>query len=807
MEKVFRKRINVFIAGPQTSAQGVERNFTPEDLQQVVESYDPSVHEAPLVIGHAGDHDGAPSYGWIKGFDRQGDKLYADVEFTDAAKDLVKQKHYKKVSISFYSPESPINPHKGRWSARHLALLGASPPAVKGLEPFSFSEGVFDFAISMSSEELFDKDLGPTLLVEKNPLELLKERLNEIKGDIKESLEDLKQSQEEQTESEVTDEETNTQADESAPENPNQQFSEMKKKMGREGAEVSESAQELEDAKTMKPDDQFEEGTSRKKAKGAHNQEVQVVQEVFEESEDSDYSEIDATIDELLNELDELDSSEEDFKEGVSHKKASGGKVSFGKHSEEEEDVAGRGETGKSSNDSYSNRQKVGKGENDGREDTSSDGGQQDKQRSKTSSNSEQETSRTKLAKARGGGDEESRWADQPEAKARVTDANQFGAGDEGLSVSAGVSDGNDPFGRDGGPTSIPTQYEEEPSDEEIAVPLESTKGNKKVRVLHQSSGDSRAATKGGAIADHAEGEADGLTSKPKKAGVSDGTDPLGRSGGPTEFPDRSEEEPDDLEMAVDLEDATESDAVRIIRQKSGDQPSVNHSERAKDPMSRTGKGSTYAKKSPEFEDEEEEDDDDMDELEDMDDFAELLAELDKLEELDELEGDDSDFSEETSDFCGMGSMGQAKSMSFPVEMYEELKALKQENDRLKREYEEHRINTRKAKIAEFIDSLYTEGKLTDGIIPQRELQNYCEGLEFGTLEFSEGETPTSKLFSMLNKLPNLVYFGEVVSNSPYNEPEEEEMDPHSRAIRMVESGEASDYVEAIKKCIPWGSN
>ena len=167
----FTKRIHVFKAGDQTSAQGVQRNFSEKDLQQVVDTYDPAVHTAPLVIGHSGDNDSVPAFGWIKGFQKQGANLYADVEFSPTARDLVKDGHYRKVSISFYSPDSAINPSKGKWSARHLALLGASPPAVKGLEPFSFSEaeGVYDFAVALAPSDIFDDELGPTLIVEKSP--------------------------------------------------------------------------------------------------------------------------------------------------------------------------------------------------------------------------------------------------------------------------------------------------------------------------------------------------------------------------------------------------------------------------------------------------------------------------------------------------------------------------------------------------------------------------------------------------------------------------------------------------------------
>lgn len=849
--KVFIKRVHVFKAGPQTSAQGVEREFTPNDLQEVVESYDPGTHEAPLVIGHSGDNDSAPSFGWIKKFVREGDNLYADVNFTDTAKDLVKDGHYRKVSISFYSPNSPINPHQGKWSARHLALLGAAPPAVKGLESLSFSEkeGVFNYAATLSPEDIFDKDLGPTLIIEKSPLEMLKEKLEEVRGEVSSSLDEMKQNQDEQTETEVSDTETTNSADQNtAPENPNQQFSEMKKKMGREGAEASESAQKLANLETQAPEEKFDEGVTRKTAKGAGGQEVQVVQEVYEEGEmmppehgelppalarnaakmkakaqkaamededledgtddeEEEYKELPAAFKKNIAKMkakahhnEEASEDMEDDEEGefseVSYKTTENGKVSFGKRpGKDEEDPAGRGETARSDDDSYAGRQTVGKGAAEDREGVTSDD-EQDKDRVRTARNTKQDTNRAKLAKASEDEAEgESRWADQPGAKKRVMDNDQYDDGEDGLPepLKPGTSKGNDPHGRDEGPTEVSQLSEEEPDGMEMAVDLENVKNSKKSRVLYNSSGQMRAALKGGAIADHAEGEADGLTKNPKKAGVSDGVDPHGRDDGPTNFPTRSEEDPDDMEMAVDLEDATQSSKVRILRQKSGDKPSVDHAEddldveeceatgkkmtrkysEVRDPMTKTGKGSTYGQKQSEMEDDEEEEDEEY---------------------------------SETEDFCGMGSMGQSNAMGFPQQMYQELMNLKAENDRLKKEYEEQRTNSRKEKIAQFIEQLYTEGKLTDGIMPQRELQNYCEGLELGTLDFAEGESPTTKLFALLDRLPNMVYFGEVVAEGRYEAPvEEEDLDPHTRALKMVETGECSDYVEALKRCITWG--
>jgi hypothetical protein len=105
----------------------------------------------------------------------------------------------------------------------------------------------------------------------------------------------------------------------------------------------------------------------------------------------------------------------------------------------------------------------------------------------------------------------------------------------------------------------------------------------------------------------------------------------------------------------------------------------------------------------------------------------------------------------------------------------------------------------RRQQMSNFVEALYTEGRLTDGIIPEQELISYCEGLEFGTLEFSEGETAATKLLGLLAKLPPMVSFGEVAGGT--FQYAEEDLDPHAKALRMVEESEGKmDYVEALKK-------
>lgn len=172
--------VHCFTAGTQTSAQGVTREFSTKDLKEVAESYDPIIHEAPVRIGHE-DTDKSPAYGWVKGFKIQGDRLYADVEFTPEMSGMLRNRNYSKVSISMYSPQSHINPTPGKWSARHLAVLGATPPAVKGLEAIQFSEECFDFADGITLEAIYDPTLGPTLETDNSPIEQLKEAMEEHK--------------------------------------------------------------------------------------------------------------------------------------------------------------------------------------------------------------------------------------------------------------------------------------------------------------------------------------------------------------------------------------------------------------------------------------------------------------------------------------------------------------------------------------------------------------------------------------------------------------------------------------------------
>lgn len=135
--------LEVFKSGTHTSASGVEKTYTDDDLTSIANTYNAQKeHEAPLVIGHP--ETDAPAYGWAKEMKVVGNRLLAYVgQVSDDVVDAVDKGLYKKVSIALY-PGGLL---------RHIGLLGAVPPAVKGLAPVQFAAGMeFDEYIWATDE-------------------------------------------------------------------------------------------------------------------------------------------------------------------------------------------------------------------------------------------------------------------------------------------------------------------------------------------------------------------------------------------------------------------------------------------------------------------------------------------------------------------------------------------------------------------------------------------------------------------------------------------------------------------------------
>ena len=70
--------IPVFKLGTHTTVKGRTITFTLENCIDLVKSYDPSVSEAPAVIGHP--KLTAPAYGWAKTFQIKDGLVYAELD-------------------------------------------------------------------------------------------------------------------------------------------------------------------------------------------------------------------------------------------------------------------------------------------------------------------------------------------------------------------------------------------------------------------------------------------------------------------------------------------------------------------------------------------------------------------------------------------------------------------------------------------------------------------------------------------------------------------------------------------------------
>lgn len=139
--KGFDDWVPIFQGGKQTDSSGREHDGDAL-IEKSLAKFNAAKHEPPACIGHPA-HD-APAYGWVEGLKKVvhkgGNLLLAKFKQVEPNfEGMVKAGRFKKRSAAFY-PDG---------SLRHVAFLGAAPPAVKGLPDMAFSEeadAVFEFA-------------------------------------------------------------------------------------------------------------------------------------------------------------------------------------------------------------------------------------------------------------------------------------------------------------------------------------------------------------------------------------------------------------------------------------------------------------------------------------------------------------------------------------------------------------------------------------------------------------------------------------------------------------------------------------
>ena len=750
--------IHIFSPGTQTSAQGVTREFTRSDLKQVATSYNSAIHEAPIRVGHE-DNDKTPAWGWVKGVKMKGEDLYAEVEFSPLMEDYVKNGLYKKVSASFYAPESKINPEPGQWSLRHVAMLGAQPPAVKGLKGFAYSEesdteGVLDFAVAtkLSPEQVFDEDLGPTMKSEKSPLEYLKDEIEEARTEMAAEAKEKAEAQASLEEMGL-DTETDEQETEFAEEEKS--IKKMKKKApaGEQGAEDAEEEVEGEDTMDNK------EGCGSRKKKGAS----------YVEGEDSadhggcgDHKEDEASHKEKMDPV-----------------------------GKEDGDVDNDGD--KDSSDEYLKKRRA----------AISKAVKED-----TSDNEEYETDE-------GEGPVASKVKKSPKDGASELDHSEISIpeGVDAAQWEAGFKDALDKFyaaTEAGADEVVHNETEDQTADYLAGVEAGFEFGQ--ARLSRIGEGGIGSASHNDKCCDNdevvdGEGPVASKVKKNAKHGANETDVEAGNNfeEGMNQVNSDKKRGKDSLKSTKvsDGEDDEVANAENDFgRDKTGKTKESDASNRKKKGVADKGAG-------PLGRDSDYDDKGTDGGAQEKDRKSKGTGGVPKQDGGKSKDVQDAGNVEYKSLGNGGGSGKAIKSPAVRVlkfseaqfsELSERLEQLEAMNAKLVAEKQAAERHAHRMQLEEFAESLYASGRLTDAMVEQEELVNYMEGLEYGTLEFAEGESAATPLMNLLASLPAQVTYSEVVTHNP-DEVLEEDLNPHEKALRLSKE-EGIDYAEALKQTL-----
>lgn len=118
--------------------QKASKGLTSAHIAEAASLYDATVAPAPLVFGHPTND--SPALGHVSGARVEGNKLF--LKLKGIAADViegVKERRILGRSIAFWHPQHPSNPNPGKYSIRHLGLLGGQAPAIPGLPALKFS--------------------------------------------------------------------------------------------------------------------------------------------------------------------------------------------------------------------------------------------------------------------------------------------------------------------------------------------------------------------------------------------------------------------------------------------------------------------------------------------------------------------------------------------------------------------------------------------------------------------------------------------------------------------------------------------
>lgn len=136
--------IEVFRAGTPAA-----RGITAEQLAEVA-TFDCSEKPVALCFGHP--ENDTPAAGGIGGFRVEGNSLFAKItSLTEKAIDGIKGGEWLDRSMAFFHPNHEANPRPGKWSPRHVGLLGGAAPGIPGMAPLKKALA-FDAAGELSAD-------------------------------------------------------------------------------------------------------------------------------------------------------------------------------------------------------------------------------------------------------------------------------------------------------------------------------------------------------------------------------------------------------------------------------------------------------------------------------------------------------------------------------------------------------------------------------------------------------------------------------------------------------------------------------
>lgn len=215
------KWIEAFIGGERTSSNGLTRHYTEDELQQVVDTYNPSYFKAPLIVSYpahntagysdADLHKSQLAFGFPEKLKRVGNRLLAGFQkISPKIKEWIGNGEILSFSSSFYLPQSPHNPYPGKLALRHVAACGVNNPACKGLatpelaEPLANfanyaeeQEGAVEFGLNTDEETLQNAQLGVKLYqalkaIDSSVTSFMGEPYNPVAGVVKEIFQRLR---------------------------------------------------------------------------------------------------------------------------------------------------------------------------------------------------------------------------------------------------------------------------------------------------------------------------------------------------------------------------------------------------------------------------------------------------------------------------------------------------------------------------------------------------------------------------------------------------------------------------------------